>query len=96
MSIKGKNSIESGYPKGAEWRKWDLHVHSPASSGYSGDYDGLVSQISESDCAVIGINDYCTVEGFKELCERFCGNKVLLPVVEFRMSNTLELVLGKH
>lgn len=89
MNTESENNIESGYPEGSEWRKWDLHVHSPASSGYSGDYDGLVSQISESDCTVIGINDYCTVEGFKELCERFCGNKTLLPVVEFRMSNTL-------
>jgi hypothetical protein len=34
-------------PRGAEWRKSDLHVHSPAS--------------------VIGINDYRSVAGYREV-----------------------------
>ncbi len=27
------------YPKGSEWRRWDLHVHTPKSiiQGYGGD-----------------------------------------------------------
>jgi ABC-type lipoprotein export system ATPase subunit len=55
------------YPRGAEWRKWDLHVHSPASHNFSGDWPGFVIQLGNSDCAVIGINDYFSVAGYKEL-----------------------------
>jgi hypothetical protein len=26
----GIGFIDMDYPKGSEWRKWDLHIHSPA------------------------------------------------------------------
>ena len=55
------------YPRGAQWRKWDLHVHSPVSNNFSGDWPGFVIQLGNSDCAVIGINDYFSVAGYKEL-----------------------------
>ncbi|MCW5690803.1 MAG: hypothetical protein KIT48_00405 [Pseudolabrys sp.] len=55
------------HPRGAEWRKWDLHVHSPASHNFKGDWPGFVIQLGNSDCAVIGINDYFSVAGYKEL-----------------------------
>lgn len=58
------------HPRGAEWRKWDLHVHSPASHRYAGDWKGFVIQVGNSDCDVIGINDYFSVQGFKELRRR--------------------------
>jgi len=44
--------------RGSEWRKWDLHVHSPASAGYAGTWEQFEQQIKNADCAVIGINDY--------------------------------------
>ena len=55
------------YPRGAEWRKWDLHVHSPASHNFGGDWPAFVIQLGNSDCAVIGINDYFSVAGYKQL-----------------------------
>jgi ABC-type lipoprotein export system ATPase subunit len=58
---------KSLYPRGAQWRKWDLHVHSPASKNFSGDWPGFIIQLGNSDCAVIGINDYFSVAGYKEL-----------------------------
>jgi energy-coupling factor transporter ATP-binding protein EcfA2 len=58
------------FPRGAEWRKWDLHVHSPASHNYAGDWKGFITQIGNSDCEVIGINDYFSVEGYAELRRR--------------------------
>jgi len=60
---------------------------------FLGNYDRLMDQINVSDCAVIGINDYCTVEGYKEIRKRFCGDKTLLPVVEL-WSKTTVLVLA--
>ena len=53
------------YPKGSEWRIWDLHVHSPASCSVSGGFDDFVIQLGNSRCDVIGINDYFSVEGYK-------------------------------
>ena len=60
----------SKWPRGAEWRKWDLHVHSPASHGYRGDYNQFVIQLGNADCDVIGINDYFTVDGYLEVLRR--------------------------
>ncbi len=79
------------YPKGSEWRRWDLHVHTPASAGYSGTYDQVITQIKSSDVAVVGINDYFTIEGYKEVVSRLgdTSDKVILPVVEMRMHNVL-------
>ena len=33
---------QNGYPKGSEWRKWDLHVHTPytkLNNGYGSNDD---------------------------------------------------------
>ncbi|MCB4791271.1 MAG: hypothetical protein LHV68_05225 [Elusimicrobia bacterium] len=79
------------FPRGSEWRKWDLHVHSPASEGYVGTYAKLLQQIRNSDCAVVGINDYFTVDGYKKIRDELkdIKEKMLLPVVEMRMNNVL-------
>ncbi|MCK0103230.1 TrlF family AAA-like ATPase [Pseudohalocynthiibacter sp. F2068] len=53
------------FPKGSEWRIWDLHVHSPASDGVNGGFDDFVIQLGNSKCDVIGINDYFSVAGYK-------------------------------
>ncbi len=60
----------SRWPRGSEWRKWDLHVHSPASSGFSGDWNQFIIQLGNADCDVIGINDYFSVSGYKEVLRR--------------------------
>ena len=86
-------------PRGSKWRKWDLHVHSPASYGYSGNWNQFEEQLIKSECDVIGISDYFSVEGYKRTKQRLDNgeldiqNKVLLPVVEFRMRDVLK---NKH
>lgn len=55
------------WPKGSKWRKWDLHVHSPASHGFAGDWNQFIIQLGNADCDVIGINDYFSVAGYKEV-----------------------------
>ncbi len=79
------------YPSGSEWRKWDLHVHSPASHGFTGTYDQVAQQIIASDCAVIGVNDYFTIEGYREVRNKLPGDskKTILPVVEMRTNTVL-------
>ncbi len=86
----------ANYLKGSEWRKWDLHVHSPASNGYIGSWDQFERQIKDANCSVIGINDYFSVAGYKRTIERITsgvidiGDRVLFPVVEFRMQDVLK------
>jgi hypothetical protein len=58
------------WPRGSEWRKWDLHVHSPASYGFIGDYNQFIIQLGNADCDVIGINDYFCVAGYREVLRR--------------------------
>jgi predicted ATPase len=58
------------WPKGSKWRKWDLHVHSPASQGFSGDWNQFIIQLGNADCDVVGINDYFSVAGYKEVQRR--------------------------
>jgi len=82
--------------RGSEWRKWDLHVHTPESNGYSGTWEEFKTQLQNADCAVIGINDYFSVAGYKKLKEEIknntldIGDKVILPVVEMRMTDSLQ------
>lgn len=81
---------------GSKWRKWDLHVHSPASEGFSGTFEQFETQLKKSECDVVGINDYFSVAGYKHIkekidkCELDIGEKKILPVVEFRMTETVQ------
>lgn len=51
----------STYPKGSEWRKWDLHVHTPDSrlnQGFGGDWGAYLDALATSDISVYGITNY--------------------------------------
>jgi len=84
------------WPKGSKWRKWDLHVHSPASHNFSGDWNQFIIQLGNADCDVIGINDYFSVAGYKEIQSRLNdpgaaaeGNKPYREALEKLKSKTL-------
>ncbi len=64
------------YPKGSEWRKWDLQVHTPFSclcNQFTGDFDEYFKRLFElaieMQVSVIGITDYFTIEGYKKIKE---------------------------
>lgn len=85
--------------RGSEWRKWDLHIHTPFShtSEYAGDtedekWKGFIKGLEElpADVKVIGINDYLFLDGYKRIIEyknngRLKNIDLILPVVEFRL-----------
>ena len=84
------------WPRGSEWRKWDLHVHSPASHGFAGDWNQFIIQLGNADCDVIGINDYFSVAGYKEVTRRLQdpaasaeGNKAYREALERLKEKTL-------
>lgn len=70
-----------GNTRGSEWRRWDLHVHTPESgmaNGFS-DWDSYVialfNKALENKIAAIGITDYFTIDGYKKLKEEYLNNK---------------------
>ena len=84
------------HSKGSEWRKWDLHIHTPftkLSNGYPSDgdvWDAFCDQIENSDVAVFGITDYFSVANYFSFIERHKAkypesNKVFFPNIEFRL-----------
>src|SRR5690554_5469306 len=77
--------------KGSEWNIWDLHVHTPASGFASdSDYPTLIDNLKTSQADVIGINDYCSIQGYKKIMSLGgVEGKILFPVVEFRMNNKI-------
>ena len=75
--------------RGAIWRKWDLHIHPPEISD-NGNYKSFIKNLGKSDAEVIGINDYCSIDGYKKiLAEGGVPDKVIFPVVELRMNNVI-------
>ena len=76
-----------------------MHVHSPSSYDYSGIWEGFYKQLQNANCDVIGINDYCCISGYEDVKEKIekgelnLNNKIILPVVEFRMRDILK---NKH
>ncbi|MDJ0644490.1 MAG: hypothetical protein QNJ57_00765 [Flavobacteriaceae bacterium] len=78
------------YSKGSEWRKWDLHVHTPESvlhNGFGSDWDEYVKQLFtraiDNEIAVIGITDYFTIEGYKKLKTEYLANDAKLKELQF-------------
>lgn len=88
---KENNKIK--YPRGSEWRKWDLHVHTPESVLYNeftnwNEY--VVKLESIEDIAVLGITDYFSIEGYKKVLEyreqeKLNNFDLILPNIEIRM-----------
>ena len=89
--------------KGSNWRKWDLHVHTPESIIHEykisgGDQTKLwehffndLRKLSD-EFRVIGVNDYIFLEGYKRIFdEHKKGNipniDLVLPVIELRIDS---------
>ncbi len=90
-----KISAKKEYPIGSEWRKWDLHIHSPYSicQEYgSSNFDDFIEALENlpSDVKVIGINDYYFIDGYEEVMKRKKAGKLkniekIFPILEFRI-----------
>ncbi len=73
-----KNYIEN---RGSEWRKWDLHVHTPESglsNSFPSDWDLYVKTLFttaiQNEVAVLGITDYFTIDGYEKICKEYLNN----------------------
>lgn len=96
-----KNTIkESTFPEGSQWRRWDLHVHTPESKlgasfpGVSWDdyVDSLEQAAEKENIAVIGVTDYLSIDGYEKLLAekndknnpRLSSVHLLIPNIELR------------
>lgn len=77
------------YPKGAEWRKWDLHFHTPSSYDYkdkSVTNKTIIDQLLKKNISLVAVTDHHIIDvtRIKEL--QYLGklkNISVLPGIEF-------------
>jgi hypothetical protein len=82
--VISKRSMELVMPsfcQGSIWRKWDLHVHTPASAlcnEFPDDWDeyvkGLFRTAVAKDITALGITDYFTIDGYKKIKQEYLDN----------------------
>jgi len=53
------------YPKGSEWRKWDLHFHTPSSYDYfnkSIKNEDIIDILKKENISVVAITDHHIID----------------------------------
>lgn len=88
--------------RGSEWRRWDLHVHTPSSfynnyditeeESYTDIWDKYIDFLNNvRGISTIGITDYFSIEGYKNVLEykeeeKLKNFDLILPNIEFRVN----------
>lgn len=86
------------FPRGSEWRKWDLHLHAPgtklgdqyALKDGRPDFEQFCRIVHDSDVAVVAITDYFSFDCYYSVVETYRrmyqnDDKLLLPNLELRL-----------
>jgi len=87
------------HKSGSQWRKWDLHVHTPESieNHYKGTSKEdkwerfiLELELLPAEVKVLGINDYLFIDGYRKILDykthgRIANIETIFPVIEFRV-----------
>jgi ABC-type cobalamin/Fe3+-siderophores transport system ATPase subunit len=86
------------YPRGSEWRKWDLHLHAPGTKlgdqytpkDGQPDLEQFCQIVHDSDVAVVAIADYFSFVSYFSVVETYRrlypdDGKLLLPNLELRL-----------
>lgn len=89
------------FPRGSEWRKWDLHVHTPGTKKNDqyrldeGDpWELFCRKIHDSDVEVIGVCDYFSADNYFIFIEKFRetypdSTRVFFPNIEVCTSDVV-------
>lgn len=80
--------------QGSEWRRWDLHVHTPdtALNNQFQNWDEYLAAIEgHPDVKVIGVTDYLSIANYSKLKRfksdgRIANVELLIPNIEFRIA----------
>lgn len=90
------------YPKGSEWRRWDLHIHTPETNKNDqftgstteekwGNFCSTINAYAD-DISVVGITDYFSIENYFKFKNKINEGAIskhfdlVLPNVELRIS----------
>lgn len=72
--FRKQNVLRPKCPRGSEWRKWDLQVHttfSALNNGFGDNFEEyakrLIGAAVQKEIAAVGITDYFSIEGYKRL-----------------------------
>ncbi|HET6845033.1 MAG TPA: hypothetical protein VFK06_25610 [Candidatus Angelobacter sp.] len=84
--------------KGSEWRRWDLHVHTPGTilNNQFGDWEEYLAAIeAQQEVRVIGVTDYLCLSSYSRLkafkeAGRLPDVDLLIPNIEFRIAPPTE------
>jgi hypothetical protein len=82
--------------RGSEWKKWDLHIHTPYSIvqnyWWKDKFDDFIESLENlpEDVKVIWINDYYFIDWYKKVMEykkkwKLKNIDKILPILEFRI-----------
>lgn len=82
------------HSRGSEWRRWDLHIHTPetALNDQFGDWDEYLGVIEgQSAVKVLGVTDYFSITNYSKLKQykaegRIPNIDLLIPNIEFRIA----------
>ena len=87
------------YSKGSEWRKWDLHIHTPCSIiqhywwNTNEIWEKFIKDLEllPDEYKIIWINDYNFIDWYEKVLEykkawRLKNIDLFLPVIEFRLT----------
>lgn len=81
--------MENNYSKGAEWRKWDLHLHTPSSYDYQNNAVSnidIIEELAKNDINVAAITDHHVIDVERIKSLQLLGkdkNITILPGIEF-------------
>ena len=89
--------MSNNFSRGSEWRKWDLHLHTPSSFDYKNSLvtnEDIVNKLVENEIklAVITDHHYIDVNRFFELKDIAQKKVVFLPGIELRHKGGSESV----
>lgn len=90
----------NSFQKGSEWRRWDLHLHTPEtklSDSYTDDgdvWDKYVKVLEQSPVEAFGITDYFSADSYFSLITKYKEKypetkKVFFPNLEFRLNESI-------
>ena len=85
-----------GWSLGSSWQRWDPHLHTPGTlrnNQFGSDWDGYIRRIeaAQPPPVALGITDYFTLRGYKEVLKRRQAGalhavKLVFPNVELRLT----------
>lgn len=90
------------WPRGSEWRKWDLHVHAPGTklsnqfktADGSDVWDEYCRKLHDADVQAFGITDYFSADAYFSAHAKYRENypgspKVFFPNIELRTNDVV-------